>query len=361
MEQLNFLNNSGKLKPENEGKKNEIRFLSTRYQGSKAKIVKWIWECVKHLEFDSCLDAFGGTGSVAYLFKLHNKRVDYNDNLKFNHTIGKAIIENDNVTLEDGEIENILQEQPGVTYPTFIQDTFHDIFFLDEENKWLDMAVTNISTIENEYKRALAFTALFQACIIKRPYNLFHRANLYMRTADVERNFGNKTTWDRPFPHYFGNFSEEVNSIVFSNGRTNRAFCKDVFSMETGYDLVYIDTPYMSDKGVGVDYLDFYHFLEGMLDYDGWKGRVSYKYKHRRLKGQKSLWCVKSKIHDAFERLFRHFKNSILVVSYRSPGIPTDQELVEMMSQHKNVDVHHVDYKYVLSPRDGQEILLIGM
>ncbi len=48
-------------------------------------------------------------------------------------------------------------------------------------------------------KKAMFLWALFQSCISKRPYNLFHRKNLYVRTADVKRNFGNKTTWDKPF------------------------------------------------------------------------------------------------------------------------------------------------------------------
>jgi len=337
------------------------KFLSTRFQGSKLKIVPWIWSCIQHLKFDTCLDAFGGTGSVAYYLKKMQKEVDYNDNLQFNYTIGKAIIENDETKLENDEIDFIISPHDDVTYQTFIKDTFRDIFFLDEENGWLDMVVTNIRLLDDEYKRAIAFTALFQACIIKRPYNLFHRANLYMRTAEVKRSFGNKTTWDKPFPEYFRVFAQEVNSIIFSNGRSNRALYKDVFNVEPGYDLVYMDTPYINAKGTGVDYLDFYHFLDGMLDYDNWGKRITQIYKHKRLKGDKSLWCQPNKIHDAFDRLFRHFKDSLLVISYRSHGIPSQDELVEILSKYKSVTLHKVDYKYVLSKNNGQEILLVGV
>ncbi|MCG2693424.1 DNA adenine methylase [Candidatus Parcubacteria bacterium] len=42
---------------------------STRYQGSKYKIIKWIDYYTKDLKFDSVLDAFGGTGCVGYMFK----------------------------------------------------------------------------------------------------------------------------------------------------------------------------------------------------------------------------------------------------------------------------------------------------
>jgi hypothetical protein len=39
---------------------------STRYQGSKAKLMPWIWESLKHLDFRTALDAFGGSGVFSY-------------------------------------------------------------------------------------------------------------------------------------------------------------------------------------------------------------------------------------------------------------------------------------------------------
>ena len=42
--------------------------------------------------------------------------------------------------------------------------------------------------MKNEKKQALAYFALFQSCIIKRPYNLFHRKNLYVRTKEMKRS-----------------------------------------------------------------------------------------------------------------------------------------------------------------------------
>jgi adenine-specific DNA methylase len=43
----------------------------------------------------------------------------------------------------------------------------------------------------------------------------------------------------------------------------------DVFDFDDDVDLVYIDTPYISKEGVDVDYLDFYHFLKGIVNYSG--------------------------------------------------------------------------------------------
>ena len=93
-----------------------IAFPSTRYQGSKYKIVDWIWENIKPLAFNTVLDAFGGTGSVSYMLKSKGKSVTYNDILKFNHIIGKALIENNNIKLTDTDVEYILYKNKEVKY-----------------------------------------------------------------------------------------------------------------------------------------------------------------------------------------------------------------------------------------------------
>jgi len=334
---------------------------STRYQGSKYKIIKWIDYYTKDLKFDSVLDAFGGTGCVGYMFKKSGKQVFYNDSLKFNYYIGLALIENSKTILSENDIQIVLKEHPETKYPTFIYDTFHDIYFTDDENRWLDIVISNISRLDDQYKKALAYYALFQSCIIKRPYNLFHRKNLYIRTAEVKRSFGNKKTWDTPFEDHFIKFVEEGNNAVFNNGKTNKALYSDVFNLNDSADLVYIDTPYISAKGTGVNYFDFYHFLEGIVFYDKWPELIDESSKHKKIKNGKNEWCNKGEIHAAFEKLFNKFRNSILVVSYRDDGTPTIQELVNMLRKYKkSIEVKKLDYKYVLSNGNSREVLIIA-
>lgn len=335
---------------------------STRYQGSKNKILDWIDYHTDQLKFDSVLDAFGGTGCVGYMFKKNGKQVYYNDSLKFNYYIGLALIENSKIVLNDNDVEFILKKRTNIDYPTFIHDTFRDIYFTDEENQWLDIVATNIRSLKDKYKQGLAYYALFQSCIIKRPYNLFHRKNLYIRTADVERSFGNKKTWDTPFEDHFLKFVREANAAVFDNGTKNAAIYSDVFNVDIPKaDLVYIDTPYISSKGVGVNYFDFYHFLEGLVNYDKWASLIDENSKHKKMKNGKDEWSNKGEIRGSFERLFEKFSDSILVVSYRDDGIPTVPELVSMLKKHKKtVDVKELDYKYVLSNGNSKEVLIIA-
>lgn len=338
------------------------KFPTTRYQGSKQKFVDWIWDCVKDIPFHSALDAFGGTGSVSFRLKKEGKQVTYNDILPFNHIIGKALIENENTRLENFEVNALLRKNAGEKYSDFIERTFKDIYFTDEENRWLDVVSANIRRMENPYKQAVAYFALFQSCIIKRPYNLFHRRNLYVRLQEVERSFGNKKTWDTPFEVHFRKFVEEANNAVFNNGESCCSINCNIFDVEPVYDFVYIDTPYLNDSGVGVDYADFYHFLNGLVDYDNWKTRIDYKSKHLRLFRQSNVWNDSATIHQAFEQLFTQFRYATMAISYRSNGIPAIDELVKILERlGKIVRIYQSgDIKYVLSTKQSNEVLIVA-
>ena len=338
------------------------KFPSTRYQGSKQKFVDWIWQCIKNIPFNTVLDAFGGTACISYKMKEEGKKVTYNDILPFNYIIGKALVENDDTFLSDDDIEYILKPHCNVSYPNFIERTFQDIYFTDEENKWLDVVSTNIRFINDEYKKALAYFALFQSCIIKRPYNLFHRKNLYVRLQDVKRSFGNKKTWDTPFEVHFRKFANEANDAVFEGKNKCISINNDVFDIDAKYDLVYIDTPYINENGVGVDYADFYHFLNGLVDYDNWNEHIDYKSKHLRLIRKPNVWNDQNNIYQAFEKLFEKFSDSILVISYRSNGTPTINDLTTLLvNMGKDVKIYQSnEMKYVLSSKVSNEILLVA-
>jgi adenine-specific DNA-methyltransferase len=336
-------------------------YPSTRYQGSKSKIVDWVMAHVPVNALETCLDAFGGTGVVAYALKKRGICVTYNDNLRFNALIGKALIENNFVTLSSETLAKIMNA-PRITNGV-IAKHFHDIYFTDEENIWLDSIIPAIYAVENPYEQAIAFFALFQACIVKRPYNLFHRKNLYIRTAEVERSFGNKASWDRPFAEWFREFVQEANEAIFDNHQANIALNADVFSLQSAYDMVYFDPPYIAKSGVGVDYHDFYHFLEGIAHYDTWQTMIDFRSKHRRLLPQKSVWTDKQNITGAFQQLFEQFETSDWIVSYRSDGIPTIDGLAGIMRRFKPIVQIEVmpHYHYALSKnKHSSEVLLIG-
>ncbi len=335
----------------------------TRFQGSKRKLAGWIGDRLDRIGFDSVLDVFGGTGSMSFEFKRRGKSVTYNDVLKFNHQIGRALIENGSRELTSQQIEGVGLRRADADYPDFVERTFGGIYFTDAENRWLDAAVWNIRAIRDRHSRAVAWYALFQSALAKRPYNLFHRKNLYMREAAVPRSFGNKATWDKSFDAHFRSHAAEANRAVFDNGRPCRAVCGSAVDVEGAYDLVYIDPPYVNAKGVGVNYLHFYHFLEGLVGYGRWGGRIEWECKHLRFRAGDDPWTSAQRIGGAFDAVFSRFAESVIVVSYRSDGIPSIDDLVRALRRFKQrVRVHRFDtYQYALSKNvTSREVLIVG-
>ena len=214
-------------------------------------------------------------------------------------------------------------------------------------------------------RRDLALQALFQACLAKRPYNLFHRANLALRRRDVARSFGNKTTWDTPFPALIRRFAAAADEAVFRGDRPCRALVGDALEHEpAAHDLVYLDPPYVSAKGTGVDYLDYYHFLEGLCRPDDWGSRILHRYKHKPLTGKgESPWCDQRRIGAAFAAAIDRYAGSLLVVSYRSDGVPSIEEIAGFLTAAgKRVEIVDAGkYTYALSRnRRSREVVLVG-
>jgi adenine-specific DNA methylase len=343
-------------------------FPTTRYQGSKRKLIPWLLSCLDQLEFESVLDLFGGTASVSYALKERGKRVHYNDYLQFNQQVGLALIENQLELARDASLEAVLaagNEAADASNRTigFIAESFAGIYFTDKENRWLDGVVPAIAALPESPERAILWAALGQAALIKRPYNLFHRANLAMRERNVERSFGNKVTWDRPFDHYLKNFVQEYNEAVFDSGVPCKSTCLDAQGLVPDTDLVYLDPPYTSSRGNGVDYHGFYHFLEGLLAYDNWSDQLDLARKHKPLARRSNPWSHADQVAGAFEEVFTACESvPLLALSYRADGLPPVVELCNILQRFgRSVQVHEAsNYQYALSGRKAGEVLIIA-
>ena len=341
-------------------------FPQTRFQGSKSRLIDRFHKVLSKLKYETVLDAFSGSGVVSYYFKTQNKRVTSNDILRSSFITSKALIENSSVIVEEELLRTVLELPDYESHPHVIEKNYEGFYFTEKENVWLDGIISNINCLSNEYAKAIFYWALFQACIIKRPYNLFHRANLSMRLEHVKRSFGNKVTWDRAFPEYIRKFVKESNQAIFDNKRKNKALNKDISMLSNeDYDLVYLDPPYM--KAIrnlsGNDYQDYYHFLEGILDYGNWENCINYKLKHNTYSLRKSSWINPSLIVKEFERLISKFQDSTIVISYNTEGYPSPDKLQEILYSYKeNVEIKFNNIKYALKKKKKQntEVLIIA-
>jgi DNA adenine methylase len=315
----------------------DLSFPDTRYMGSKRKLLPSLNKIFEELNFDSALDAFSGTSSVAYLLKMMGKRVHANDYLLFNSYIGKALIENSNITLSESEIDELIQFSPDAD--NFIEKEFSGIYFDKKDCRWLDSAFANIQFLDNEYKKAIALTALCRACIKKRPRGIFTYTG--MRYDDGRKDLR------LALADQFINAVELINKSVFSNGKKNLSHNKDIMEFtKKDYDLVYFDPPYFSLKSDN-EYSRRYHFLEGLVSY--WSHvDIDYTTKTKKIKRVESDFTIRNKVVPAFESLFDKFNKSIFAVSYSSNCFP-DAKLMKSILKNAGKEVELIELDYVYS------------
>jgi len=309
-------------------------FPGTRYMGSKNKIIYDIWQRLEKIEFESVLDAFGGSNVVGYFLKCQGKKVITNDFMSFSHITSKAIIENSNEQLDKEDLKFLLKKNKN---NGFIEKTFKDIFYSLEENQFLDRVRQNISELQNEYKEALALSALVRACVKKRSRGIF--------TFVGERYNDGRSDMKRTIEDHFKESIQIFNKAVFVNGQTNKSYNNRSENLKVKTDLVYFDPPYFTPKSDN-DYARRYHFVEGLVK--NWEGLTIQEHSIvKKFESYKSPFSKKDTAYSAFEHLFETHKNSIIAISYSSNSFPNKEELTEMLRKYKSeVIVHEIDHTY---------------
>lgn len=330
----------------------------TRFMGSKSKLLSEIWAVASQFQFETVVDLFSGSGIVGYMFKSQGKTVVSNDYMAMSATFTKAMVENNTVILPLDEAEKLLVPQAESDH--FVATTFQGIYYTDEENDLIDTLRTNIAKIKNQYKHAIAMTALIRACTKKRPRGIFtYTGNRY--------NDGRKDL-QKSLEQQFLEAVEAVNAAVFDNGKENKSKHGDAMDLRAeSPDMVYIDPPYYSPLSDN-EYVRRYHFVEGLAR--DWQGvQIQENTITKKFKSYPTPFSTRKGAADAFDKLFKKFSDSILIVSYSSNSLPTQDEMVAIMAKYKtHVEVIPVDYKYSFGNQSDakthrnsvQEYLFVG-
>ena len=337
-------------------------FPTTRYYGSKRRLLPWIYEVSSEISFNSVFDRFGGTGSVSMLFQHMGKQVIYHDALASNTLSAHALLSLHNLKENDIPLFfDDIKPKKG-----FISHTFKNIYYSDEENQWLDGAVEKIHQLDDENLKNYCWYCLFQACLKKRPFNMFHRANYYLRTANVERKFGNLTTWNSTFTSHIDKANQEI--FLYLQQRPSNLIDADILpsgnikDKQIHADLVYLDPPYIGKKNSD-DYFKRYHFLEGLTCYPDWAGLIDEDKATKQIHTPDYLkgWHEKSKFKDVLYGEVKKYCNKIVMLSYQTDGYPcTDSIYDYFVSIFPTVHIHKKPFNHALCKNKKTEVLIIG-
>lgn len=310
-------------------------YPSTRFMGSKEKILDYIWGIASQFEFESVLDLFSGSGVVSYLFKSHGKKVISNDYMHMSYAYTKSLIENNWIKVTSDDLDHILD--PSNKKDNFVTEKFENLYFTEADNQFIDTIRGSVYDIENGYKRNLILAALIRACLKRRPRGIFTYTGF--RYDDGRRDL------KLSLKEHFLEAIEIFNNAVIDNGQDNIAYNEDSLSLSITADLVYLDPPYYS-KHSDNDYIRRYHFVEGLAR--NWNGIDFQEHtKTKKFKSYSSPFRKKKTTFEAFENLFSKYQEKILLLSYSSNSLPNKSDLYKMLQKYySSVDVVGIDYKY---------------
>jgi len=335
-------------------------FPRFRYMGSKHRLLEWLHSVFQQLDFESATDAFSGSCTVGYLLKSMGKRTVSNDSLRFPSVLSKALVQNNATRLTDDDVAFLLESKAETEAETFIRRRFEGIFYTDGELAFLDDIWSGLRQLDSPTKQSVALAALLRSCIKRQPRGVFTVSGKGAGYQDGRRDL------TLTLREHFLEQVEIYNRAVFSNGCANFSSHGDVFDLPPGItDLVYMDPPYVprSDDNC---YMKRYHFLEGLSCY--WEDQeILESSKVKKIRKPYTPFGYRNDAIDAFDRLFRHFADSKLVLSYSSNAYPDLECLTRLMRKSKKkVEVLRRPHRYHFGTHKAvkrnmvEEFLIIG-
>lgn len=332
-----------------------LKYPRLRYMGSKYKLIPELVRTFSAIGGATALDAFSGSGVVAYALKCMGYSVTANDFLKFPTTLTAATVVNQSETLTDDDISLITG--PARDDRHFIQTKFDGLYFNHEDRAFLDSAWSHIDHLHG-FKQDLTIAALVLSAARKQPRGVFTFTEL--RYDDGRRDL------QMSMREHFVRAAREYNSVVFAGRQKCKSTSSDVFELDgVKYDLVYLDPPYAPPRDDNC-YIKRYHFLEGLSVY--WRGtQILENTKTKKLAKRYTPFSYKRTIVEALRRTFKQFRDSTIVLSYSSNALPDAATIEALMREVKTtVDVRALDHRYSFGThsaaerREVSEYLFIG-
>jgi adenine-specific DNA-methyltransferase len=299
------------------------RYPRIRFMGSKYKLAPQLAELFATLPPGPAVDAFSGSGIVAYTLKASGRPVIANDHLAFAATLAEAVVANDAERLSVEDVARICSGNRDGR--DFIARTFDGLYFPATDHAFLDAAWSHVDAMVGA-KRALALSALCLAAAWKQPRGVF--------TVTTPRYDDGRRQFRMSLDALFREAVERFNGAVFAGSASSQARCGDVFALDpTGVAVAYLDPPYAPPRD-DTCYVKRYHFLEGLATY--WRGQeIMWETRTRKLAKRPTPFGSKRTAAAALDRLFEHFPQATLVVSYGSNAALDAAQVEALLGRHK--------------------------
>ncbi len=312
------------------------------YIGSKYSLLDFLHETIgkvthyKDGEPYVFADLFAGTGVVGAYYRELGCNVISNDLQYYSYVINKHLIENTNSV--KNTLLHHLNSLPGIDgfiYKTYCAGSGSGRnYFSDFNGKKCDAIRIELEHLLNDNK------------IDKNTYfyylaSLINSIDKFANTASVYGAFlkGLKKSAARDF------FLE---LLPITKGPTGKVYNKDINILidDISGDVLYLDPPYNERQ-----YCANYHVLETIAKYDspvvkGITGLRDYS-------DQKSAFCSKKTVLNAFENLIKKAKFKYIFLSYNNEGLMSLEQIKDIMSKYGDYSFYTKSYRRFKADKDS--------
>ena len=215
------------------------------------------------------VDPFLGGGSVSLYAKAHGFGVLCGDVAQRSVIIGKALIENDGVSISDDDVLRLFV--PAVDNRHLIETSYVPDCFAEATAKFLDNAFAAIDLVSDGMKRYLLRLLLIKYIYWMRPHSKFSSPGAFNRPFAEERWDDIKSTYkhairanaSHPLPA-LQHLAKDINRAVARGAQSCRAMqgqALETIRASAGADILYLDPPY----GGTLSYEEEYRIIDEIL------------------------------------------------------------------------------------------------
>lgn len=282
-------------------------------------------------------DLFAGTGVVCGSFKAQGYSIIANDIQYYSYVISKHMIEN-NGNLNKKRCSQLIEELnqiegiKGFIYKNYSYggtegQAYRRMYFSDENAKKCDAIRNKLEEWKNiEYINNNEYYFLLGS--------LISSMDKYANTASVYGAYLKRLKKSAQREMY-------LTALPIMKGEVNcKVYNKDILELikEVSGDILYLDPPYNERQ-----YCSNYHMLETIAKNDNpiIKGKTGL----RDYQKQKSVFCAKKKVLQAFEDLIKNAKFKYIFLSYNNEGLMPLLAIEEIMRKYGNYSVFNQNYK----------------
>lgn len=302
------------------------------YIGSKYKLSEFIKQGVysvvgQNLSDKVFCDLFAGTGIVGRSFKKEVKQVISNDLEYYSFVLNKNYIENhESLDFLPYIFElNSLEGKKGFIFEEYSENGLAGRqYFKANNGKKIDAIRQKIEQwkTSNEISDNLYYFLL--ASLLESADKVANTASVYGAFLKHIKKSAQKDLWIEP-----AIFIENENEHWVFNENAN-----DLIQKIWG-DILYLDPPYNARE-----YGANYHLLNTIARYDAFipKGKTGLR------DYQKSNFCKKNQVSEAFENLIKNANFNYIFLSYNNEGLMPSDEIQKIMKKYGKYDLITTEY-----------------